>query len=63
MSQKQYHGDPDRDHNFWVYPKTKSLNNSLWDTYNASDLCDNHTFLDKSHFTGRERYQCNGHEK
>lgn len=63
MSQKQYHGDPDRDHNFWVYPEHKSLKNPRWDTYSASDLCDNYTSFEKNHFTGVVRYRCNGHEK
>ncbi|CAF4580861.1 unnamed protein product [Rotaria sp. Silwood1] len=45
MSGKFYHGDPDRDHNFWVYPRNKALVTPRWDTYNADDLCDNYTFI------------------
>ncbi|CAF5113085.1 unnamed protein product, partial [Rotaria sp. Silwood1] len=45
MSGKLYHGDPDRDHNFWVYPRSKALVTPRWDTYNADDLCDNYTLL------------------
>ncbi len=50
-----------REHNFWVYPKHKALINSCWDTYNASDLCNNYTFLDESSCSQVKRYKCNGH--
>ncbi|CAF3855338.1 unnamed protein product [Rotaria magnacalcarata] len=39
MSGNFYHGDPNRDNNFWVYPVYRSLQNARWDTYNAADLC------------------------
>ncbi|CAF3573731.1 unnamed protein product [Rotaria sp. Silwood1] len=45
MSGKFYHDDPDRDHNFWVYPRNKALVTPRWDTYNVDDLCDNDTLL------------------
>ncbi|CAF1217073.1 unnamed protein product [Rotaria magnacalcarata] len=38
MSGNFYHGDPNRDNNFWVYPVYRSLQNARWDTYNAADL-------------------------
>ena len=45
MSEKFYHGDPNRDNHFWVYPRYKPLQNPDWDTY---DLCDNYTNLGTS---------------
>ncbi|CAF1529941.1 unnamed protein product, partial [Rotaria magnacalcarata] len=48
MSEKFYHGDPNRDNNFWVYPRDKPVQNSDWDTYDASDLCNNCTYLRSS---------------
>ncbi|CAF4041207.1 unnamed protein product [Rotaria magnacalcarata] len=41
MSEKFYHGDPNRDNNFWVYPRDKPVQNPDWDTYDASYLCNN----------------------
>jgi hypothetical protein len=41
MSQKTYHGDASRGHNFWVYPRNQGLGNPESDTYAATDLCDN----------------------
>jgi hypothetical protein len=61
MPQMIYHGDPSREHRFWVYPKHKSLQNPQWDTYNPHDLCDNFTILNG--FTDTKMYQCNGHPK
>ncbi|CAF4257310.1 unnamed protein product, partial [Rotaria magnacalcarata] len=43
-----YHGDFNRDNHFWVYPRYKPLQNPAWDTYDASDLCDNYTNLGTS---------------
>ncbi|CAF3130780.1 unnamed protein product [Rotaria sp. Silwood2] len=48
MSGKSYHGNPDRDNNFWVYPRDQQLEVPEWDTYNADDLCNNYTFLGTS---------------
>ncbi|CAF4741393.1 unnamed protein product [Rotaria sp. Silwood1] len=62
MSNKYYHGDPDRNNHFWVYPKNKELITPRWDTYKASDLCDNCTYLDKDSESEIETYQCNGHD-
>ncbi|CAF5204457.1 unnamed protein product, partial [Rotaria magnacalcarata] len=45
MSGNFYHGDPNRDNNFWVYPVYRSLQNARWDTYNAADLYSNCTYL------------------
>ncbi|CAF1682302.1 unnamed protein product [Rotaria magnacalcarata] len=39
--EKFYHGDLNRDNNFWVYPRDKPVQNPDWDTYDASDLCNN----------------------
>ncbi|CAF4679849.1 unnamed protein product, partial [Rotaria sp. Silwood2] len=36
MSEKIYHGDPDRDHQFWVYPRNKALIAPQWDTGSSS---------------------------
>lgn len=63
MTDKFYHGDPQRDHNFWVYPKDKPLENTCWDTYNASQFCDNYTFLGKNGGSELETYRCNGHDQ
>lgn len=63
MSKKYYHGDPDRDNHFWVYPKDKELITPHWDTYKASDICDNCTHIDTDSNTEIETYQCNGHDK
>ncbi|CAF4574602.1 unnamed protein product, partial [Rotaria sp. Silwood2] len=62
MSYQIYHGDPDRENNFWVYPKEKALVNSRWDAYDPSHLCNDFTLLDNNLFTGVRRYKCNGHE-
>ncbi|CAF4865424.1 unnamed protein product, partial [Rotaria magnacalcarata] len=45
MSDKLYHGHPRRDNQFWVYPSHKQLEDARWDTYNASDLCDNYSYI------------------
>ncbi len=34
-----FHGDPDRDHRFWIYPLDKPLGNIKWDYYERP--CDN----------------------
>jgi hypothetical protein len=61
MTETMYHGDPDREHHFWVYPRDKLLENSQWDTYDPHDLCNNFTLLDGSNDT--KKYRCNGHHK
>ena len=38
MSEKFYHGDPNRDNHFWVYPHHKPLQDARRDAYNVSDL-------------------------
>ncbi|CAM4822670.1 unnamed protein product [Rotaria magnacalcarata] len=43
-----YHGDFNRDNHFWVYPSYKPLHNPAWDTYDASELCNNYTNLGTS---------------
>ncbi len=43
MAQKMYHGDPNREHHFWVYPRHKLLQNSQWDAYDPHDICNNFT--------------------
>ncbi|CAF5027916.1 unnamed protein product, partial [Rotaria sp. Silwood1] len=48
MSGKFYHGNPNRNNNFWVYPRNKQLEVLQWDTYNADDLCNNYTYLGTS---------------
>ena len=58
---KFYHGDPSREHRFWVYPKHKLLQNSQWDAYDPFHLCDNFTLLDPNHCTDTPMYKCNGH--
>jgi hypothetical protein len=63
MPQMIYHGDPSREHHFWVYPKHKSLINPQWDTYDPTQLCNNFTVLDLNHSTQVRTYKCNGHPK
>ncbi len=62
MSQITHHGDPSREHNFWVYPKHQKIVDSRWDTHDPHDLCDNYTFLGTDS-NGAGRYQCDGHQK
>ncbi|CAF1437642.1 unnamed protein product [Rotaria sordida] len=61
MSKEYYHGDSNRDNHFWVYPKDKELITPRWDTYKASDICDNCTHIDTDSESQIETYQCNGH--
>ena len=56
-----YHGDPNRDHKFWVYPKGSKLPNPKWDTHDAKSLCDNHQYVFHHIFTGVHEYRCGGH--
>jgi len=63
MTKQMYHGDPDREHHFWIYPKYKLLQDSQWDAYDPFDLCDNFTLLDANYCTDTKMYKCNGHPK
>jgi hypothetical protein len=62
MSQTTHHGDPNRQHNFWVYPKHRNLIDTRWDAYDPHDLCNDFTFLGADP-SGAGRYKCNGHQK
>lgn len=53
-----WHGDPDRNHSIYVYPRNAQLANH-WDTYNIQYLCNNFTFVNRSN--GLDIYRCNGH--
>jgi len=56
-----YHGDANRGHKFWVYPKGKKLENPQWDTHDAKAYCDNHKYVFHHIFSGIHEYQCMGH--
>lgn len=59
----KYHGDPQRENRFWVYPKDMCLLNKKWDTHNIDDFCCNykyqHTFIDLN----VSEYKCLGHKE
>lgn len=42
--QKSFHGDPERDHSFWLYPAHSNLENfMLWDFIDPPQhICTNH---------------------
>lgn len=62
-SQNWYHGDPNRGHKFWVYPKDKKLVNARWDTHeDAGTFCTHkkHVFCGDQ-LSRIQEYQCLGH--
>ena len=61
MSNKYYHGDPNRDNHFWVYPKNKTLTNKLWDTHNLKEFCNNYKYLHTFLNCNVDEYKCLGH--
>ena len=56
-----FHGDPSREHHFWVYPRHKALINNQWDTYDPTHLCNNFTALDGNSANQVRAFRCNGH--
>lgn len=58
--QTLYHGDPARQHNFFVYPQGKLLVNTRWDAYDPKNLCDNFALLNPNQ-DGIQVYKCQGH--
>eukprot|EP00923_Selenidium_pygospionis_P024364 GHVN01042260.1.p1 GENE.GHVN01042260.1~~GHVN01042260.1.p1 ORF type:complete len:636 (-),score=125.14 GHVN01042260.1:784-2691(-) len=51
-----YHGDPARNHRFWVYPSNRRLIDVRWDTHlKANQFCSNCTRV------GDVAYECHGH--
>ncbi len=63
MPHKVYHGDPSRDHQFWIYPSNKTLINPQWDAYDPNELCNNYSLVDGNQWSDVRTYQCNGHSK
>ena len=61
MPPMAYHGDPNREHQFWIYPSHKSLINRQWDAYDPHHLCNNFTLIDG--FSDVKKYRCNGHPR
>jgi hypothetical protein len=58
----RYHGWPERDHIFFVYPRDKALPNAhKWDTYDADEFCSNHKTVGM-HGTVVTVHKCLGHE-
>ncbi|CAF1249997.1 unnamed protein product, partial [Didymodactylos carnosus] len=55
-----YHGDPRREHHFWLYPKTHPLQNTKWNTYSLEIFgCNNYSNVKKSGVY--ETFACCGH--
>lgn len=55
-----YHGTPDDQHNFWVYPPDHSLPNPPWDTHFPANLfCNNNVFVGQEGIL--KHYRCMGH--
>jgi hypothetical protein len=63
MPHKVYHGDPSREHHFWVYPTNKPLINPQWEAYDPTHLCNNFSIVTANQFTNLRIYKCNGHPK
>ena len=55
-----YHGDENRNCNFWVYPNTQPLKNNMWDTWNLNNFCSNYTYKYTFLNTGVHQYRCLG---
>ena len=55
-----YHGDENRNYNFWVYPKNLPLKNTIWDTWNLNKFCSNYTYKYSFINTGVRQYKCLG---
>ena len=53
-----FHGDPDRGNRFWIYPKTKKLQNLRWDYYELP--CNNCEMQSEGELT---EFICRGHHK
>lgn len=53
-----YHGDKDRDNNFYLYNRNQKINNNRWDFHH--NLCDNSKFIDES--GGIKIMKCLGHK-
>ena len=55
---KYYHGDKDRDNNFYIYKSEQRLVNKQWDFYD--NICDNSDFINLSNTVLNRK--CLGHE-
>eukprot|EP00347_Sterkiella_histriomuscorum_P015209 403357899 len=56
-----YHGDPEREHNFWIYPPTRTLLNPEWDSYQL--ICDHCEQQEDGEIDQPTRFKCLGHHK
>lgn len=55
-----YHGDKNRNHYIFVYPKNHCRRNlNCWDTTDVNLICDNYKLVEKKH--DHNIYQCLGH--
>jgi hypothetical protein len=54
-----FHGDPGRDHSFWVYPRGAALVTPRWDTHDAASFCSHNRRV--RHDGNLTEYQCLGH--
>lgn len=54
-----FHGDPNRDHKFWIYPKKSNIVIPRWDF--RVNPCSNAKLIKSSMFTCWAEYQCLGH--
>lgn len=61
--QTTYHGDPNRQHRFWVYPKGQPLVDARWDAHEPNHLCNNYTLVEGNPSGGLQTYQCKGHQR
>ena len=58
-----FHGDPDRDNYFWVYPQGMPAMTPRWDTYLPGEKFCMRGKLILKYDDGREEWQCSGHGK
>eukprot|EP01106_Pelomyxa_sp_JSP_P019356 TRINITY_DN963_c1_g1_i2.p1 TRINITY_DN963_c1_g1~~TRINITY_DN963_c1_g1_i2.p1 ORF type:complete len:238 (+),score=54.75 TRINITY_DN963_c1_g1_i2:42-755(+) len=56
---QHYHGDPARDHQFWVYPPHLQLVTTRWDCRSADQLCDHCEQVGRQ--GDLEVWRCQGH--
>jgi hypothetical protein len=56
-----FHGDPEREFKFWVYPDSKKLVTPRWD-FRVSDVCNHHQFVENKE-DGIKEYRCMGHSQ
>jgi len=55
---KYYHGDENRDNNYWIYKNKKKIINKKWDHYN--NICNNCKLIDSSR--NPNTMKCLGHD-